>query len=200
MSHINLCAVMQERGTITLWLHRLKEGDASAFDELIPLLYDELHLIAKQRLRNERQNHTLGATALVNEVYLKFVNQKQLQLADRKEFMAIASTAMRNILVDYARSKKRVKRGGGHAKISLDEVDAFLSEREAEEVLLLDGALARLANIEERASQVVQYRFFGGLTLDETADVMGISKKSVQRSWTTAKAWLRKEVAGEISI
>ncbi|MFK7847690.1 MAG: ECF-type sigma factor [Rhodothermales bacterium] len=191
---------MQEPGTITRWLRRLQEGDTSAFDKLIPLLYDELHLIAKQRLRNERQNHTLGATALVNEVYLKFVNQKQLDLADRKEFMAIASTAMRNILVDYARTKKRVKRGGGQANIPLEDVDAFLSDREAEEVLLLDEALARLANIDERASQVVQYRFFGGLTLEETAEVMGISKRSVQRSWTTAKAWLRKEVAGEISI
>ena len=189
-------SAMEEPGTITLWLRRLQDGDASAYDELIPLLYDELHLIAQQRLRKERPNHTLGATALVNEVYLKFANQKQLALADRGEFMAIASTAMRNILVDYARTKKRVKRGGGVAKISLDDVDAFLSDKEADEVLALDGALARLADIDERAGQVVQYRFFGGLTLDETADIMGISKRSVQRSWTTAKAWLRKEVGG----
>ena len=191
---------MEEPGTITVWLRQLQAGDAAAYDKLIPMLYDELHLIAQQRLRSERPNHTLGATALVNEVYLKFINQKQLDLADRGEFMAVASTAMRNILVDYARTKKRVKRGGGQKPIPLDEVDAFLSEREADEVLILDGALARLSEIDERAGQVVQYRFFGGLTLDETAEVMGISKRSVQRSWTTAKAWLRKEVAGEISI
>ncbi len=191
---------MEEPGTITRWLRQLKEGDASAYDQLIPMLYDELHVIAQQRLRKERPNHTMGATALVNEVYLKFINQKQLDLADRGEFMAIASTAMRNILVDYARTKKRVKRGGGVSNVPLEEVEAFLSDREAEEVLVLDGALDRLAHINERASQVIQYRFFGGLTLDETADVMGISKRSVQRSWTTAKAWLRKEVAGEISV
>ena len=189
---------MKEPGTITVWLRRLHDGDASAYDELIPLLYEELHQIAQHRLRRERPNHTMGATALVNEVYLKFVNQKLLQLADRNEFMAVASQAMRNILVDYARTKNRAKRGGGKPKIPLEEVEVFLSDREAEEVLKLDEALERLAQVNERASQVVQYRFFGGLTLDETAEVLGISKRSVQRSWTTARAWLRKEISTEI--
>ena len=105
---------MEEPGTITRWLRQIKEGDASVYDQLIPMLYDELHLVAEQRLRKERPNHTLGATALVNEVYLKFVNQKQLDLKDRNEFMAIASTAMRNILVDYARTKKRAKRAAAN--------------------------------------------------------------------------------------
>ncbi len=191
---------MEEPGTITIWLRRLHEGDASAYNELIPLLYDELHRIAQQRLRRESQSLTLGATALVNEVYLKFVNQKQIDLADRGEFLAVASTAMRNILVDYARSKKRVKRGGDKVKVPLEKADVFLSDQEAEEMLKLDDALYRLSKIDERASQVVQYRFFGGLTLDETAEILGISKRSVQRSWTTAKAWLRKEVAGEVSV
>ena len=189
---------MEEPGTITRWLRQLQEGDTSAFDALIPLLYDELHLVAKQRLKRERANHTMGATALVNEVYLKFVNQQQITPADRGEFMAVASQSMRNILVDYARTKKRQKRGGDQVKVSLETVEAFLSDKEAEEVLMLDGALARLAAIDERAGQVVQYRFFGGLTLDETAEIMGISKRSVQRCWNTAKAWLRKEVVGKV--
>jgi RNA polymerase sigma factor (TIGR02999 family) len=166
----------------------------------MPLLYDELHLVARQRLRKERPGHTLGATALVNEVYLKLVNQKQLEVSDRNGFMAVASRTMRNILVDYARSRNRLKRGGGQAAIPLDEVEGFLSEREAVEVLALDAALNRLAETDERAGQVVQYRFFGGLTLEETADVMGVSKRTVQRSWTVAKAWLRKEVASELSL
>ena len=191
---------MENPGTITVWLQKIQGGDASAYEELIPLLYDELHAIASQRLRKERPNHTLGATALVNELYLKFVQQKQLTTGDRSEFMAFASTAMRNILVDYARSKKRVKRGKGYNMVSLEEVDAFLSEDEAAEVLVLDSALERLSQFDERASQVVQYRFFGGLTLEETADVMGISKRTVQRSWTIARAWLRKEVSEEINL
>ena len=191
---------MKEPGTITVWLRRLQEGDASAYDKLIPLLYDELRLVAKQRLQKERPNHTMGATALVNEVYLKFINQKLLQLSDRNEFMAVASAAMRHILVDYARARNRAKRGGGKPNIPLDEIEHFLSEREAEEVLILDEALERLTKVNERASQVIQYRFFGGLTLDETAEAMGISKRSVQRSWTTARAWLRKEITANIEI
>lgn len=191
---------MENPGTITVWLQKIQDGDASAYDELIPLLYDELHAIASQRLRKERPNHTLGATALVNELYLKFVHQNQLTTGDRTEFMAFASTAMRNILVDYARSKKRVKRGRGYNMVPLEEVDAFLSEDEAAEVLVLDSALERLSQFDERASQVVQYRFFGSLTLEETADVMGISKRTVQRSWTIARAWLRKEVSEEINL
>lgn len=189
---------MQEPGTITRWLRQLHEGDTSAFDTLIPLMYEELHLVAQQRLKRERANHTLGATALVNEVYLKFVNQQQITPADRSEFMAVASQSMRNILVDYARTKKRQKRGGDQMKVPLEAVEAFLSDKEADEVLILDGALARLAAIDERAGQVVQYRFFGGLTLGETAEIMGISKRSVQRCWNTAKAWLRKEVADTV--
>lgn len=191
---------MDEAGTITIRLRKIQEGDASAYDELIPLLYDELHAIASYRLRNERPNHTLGATALVNELYLKFIQQKQLTPGDRNEFMALASTAMRNILVDYARSKKRRKRGGDYARVSLDDVDAFLSEEEADEVLALDKAMDKLKAFDERAFQVVQYRFFGGRTLEETAELMAISKRTVQRSWTIAKAWLRNEVAGEVNL
>ena len=191
---------MDEPGTITIRLRKIQKGDASAYDELIPMLYDQLHTIAKHRLRKERPNHTLGATALVNELYLKFIQQKQLAPTDRNEFMAFASTAMRNILVDYARSKKRQKRGGDFDRVPLQVVDAFLSDEEADEVLVLDKVLDRLKAFDERAFQVVQYRFFGGMTLDETAELMGTSKRTVQRSWTIAKAWLRNEVANEINL
>ncbi len=191
---------MQEPGTVTQWLHRLHDGDESALENLIPLIYDELHFVAQQRLRHERAGHTFGATALVNEVYLKLVNSKQLNLADRGEFMALASSTMRNILVDYARKKKRIKRGGGKADVPFDKVEAFLSDRESDEVLVLDAALDKLAAGDERAGLVVQYRFFGGLSIEETADVMGISKRSVQRSWTIAKAWLRKEIAEHVIL
>lgn len=191
---------MQESGPVTLCLRRLREGDESALEAIMPMLYDELHQVARQRLRNERRGHTLGATALVNEVYLKLVNYKQLLAEDRNQFMAVASNVMRQILIDYARTRKRVKRGGGQAPVPLDEVAPFLSDQEAEEVLMLDSVLERLNLNDERAGLVVQYRFFGGLTLDETAEVMGISKRSVQRSWIVARAWLRKEMVEEIVL
>ncbi len=185
---------MEEQGTVTRWLHRLHAGDETALEALMPLLYDELRGVARQRLRRERPGHTLGATALVNEVYLRMVNQRQLAATDRNEFLAAASGIMRNILVDYARTRNRAKRGGGQQPIPLEAVEAFLSEREAHEVLELDAAIDRLMEYDERAGLVVQYRFFGGLTLDETAEVMAISKRSVQRAWTVARAWLRMEI------
>ncbi|MEZ4701027.1 MAG: ECF-type sigma factor [Rhodothermales bacterium] len=191
---------MHEPGIVTNCLRRLRQGDASALDDMMPVMYDQLHEIARMRLRRERPSHTLGATALVNEVYLKLVDHRLLDLDDRNDFMAVASRIMRNILVDYARTRNRLKRGGGQAPVPLDDVSAFLSDREAEEVLVLDAALERLRLSDERAADVVQYRFFGGLTLDETADAMGISKRSVQRVWMFARAWLRKEIAGEISL
>ena len=187
---------MHKTGTVTGWLRQLSDGDASALDKLVPLIYDELHFVAQQRINRERRNHTFGATALVNEVYLRLVNSKQLDLAGRNEFMAVASQTMRNILVDYARKKKRLKRGGGQEDVPLEKVEAFLTNEESEEVLLLDAALTTLMASNARAGTVVQHRFFGGLTLEETAEVMGLSKRSVQRSWVVAKAWLRKEIAG----
>ena len=187
-------ASMHESGTVTRLLRQVRDGDAAAMDDLIPLLYDELHEIAQQRLYKERKGHTLGATALVNELYLRLIDSKQLDLADRNEFMALASNAMRNILVDHARSRKRAKRGGGQRHVPLEKVEFFLSDDESAELIVLDEALERLMSGDERAGLVVQYRFFGGLTLDETAAVMGLSKRSVQRSWTMARAWLRKEI------
>jgi len=180
---------------VTQWLVRLRAGDAAALERLMPLLYDELRAMARVQLRRERSGHTLNPTALVNEVYLKLVQQHQIQAEHRTQFLAVASRTMRRILVDYARTKKRLKRGGGQPPVPLDDVAAFLSDREADEVLALDEALDRLAAVDERASRVVQYRFYSGLTLDETADVLGVSPKTVQRDWLTARAWLRKEIS-----
>ena len=185
-------------GQVTQWLTRLREGDDEALEHLVPLLYDELRGMARWQLRNERPGHTLNPTALVNEVYLKLVQQRQIEAGHRTQFMAVASNTMRRILVDYARTKKRLKRGGGQQPVSLDEAEPFLTDQEAGEVLALDEALERLAALNERACQVVQYRFYSGLTHDETADVLGVSAKTVQRDWLTARAWLRNEVAQEL--
>ena len=191
---------MPTSGEVTQLLHRLDRGDDDALERLMPLLYDELRMVARKQLRRERRNHTLGTTALVNEAYLKLVGQQRLNAEDRGRFFAIAATTMRRILIDYARARKRLKRGGGQTPVPLDEAEAFLTDREADEVLALDDALERLAAVNPRGSQVVQYRFFSGLTLAETAEVMDVSVKTVQRAWVAARAWLRKEVAGELRL
>ncbi len=186
--------IMLAPGQVTLWLTRLREGDEEALESLMPLLYDELRRTARQQLRYERPGHTLNPTALVNEAYLRLVQQKQIDAGHRTQFLAIASRTMRRILVDYARAKKRLKRGSGQQPVSLDEAEAFLTDQEADEVLALDEALERLAAVNERAGQVVQFRFYSGLSIEETAAVLGVSIKTVQRDWFTARAWLRKEI------
>ncbi len=191
---------MPAPGQVTQWLTRLRDGDEAALEGLMPLLYDELRAMARQQLRNERPGHTLNPTALVNEVYLKLVQQRQIQAAHRTQFLAVASRTMRRILVDYARTKKRFKRGSGQKPIPLEEVGPFLTNEEADEVLALDEVLDRLAEMNERASQVVQYRFYSGLTLEETAEVLDVSAKTVQRDWLVARAWLRKEVAADLGL
>lgn len=189
---------MPEVGQITQWLRRLHDGDGDALEQLMPLLYDELRQIARKQLRAERPGHTLSTTGLVNEAYLRLVDQRQLRAEDRPQFFAIAATTMRRILVDYARTRKRLKRGGGQHPVPLEEAEQFLTDAEADEVLALDAALDRLAALEPRAVQVVQCRFYSGLTLEETARVLDVSVKTVQRDWIAARAWLRKEIAHEI--
>ncbi len=179
-------------------LERLRDGDQSALDRLLPMLYQELRGIAKYQLRGERSDHTLSATALVHEAYLKLRKQRQIGAEDRVQFLSIAGNTMRRVLVDSARSRKRHKRGGGEAAIPLQEIEAFLSEEEADEVLALDDALKRLASANERGAQVVEHRFFGGLTIEETASFLGLSIKTVQRDWIAARAWLRKEVRRDL--
>lgn len=191
---------MSSPGEVTQLLRRLEAGNDDALERLMPLLYDELRMVARKQLRNERPDHTLSTTGLVNEAYLKLVDQRRLRAEDRTQFFAIAATTMRRILVDYARARKRIKRGGGQQPIPLDEAKHFLSDAEAEEVLALDEALDRLEEVNPRGSKVVNMRFFSGLTLQETADALGFSVKTVQRAWTAARAWLRKEVAHDLDL
>ena len=185
---------MVEPGEVTLWLARLREGSAEALDRLVPLLYDDLRRLARQRLRSEREGHTLDTAALVNEAYLRLVDQRLITARDRSEFFAAASRTMRRVLVDYARARKREKRGGGVSPVPLEAVEEFLTERAADETLALDEALERLEAAQPRAARVVELRFFGGLTLDEAASLLGVSAKTVQRDGDAAMAWLRKEV------
>jgi RNA polymerase sigma-70 factor, ECF subfamily len=183
-------------GQVTRCLAEWRAGDLHAVERLVPLLYDELRELARRQLRRESVAHTLSATALVHEVYLRLLRQRQLAAVDRDGFLAIAGATMRRVLVDHARARLRQKRGGRHRPQSLDAGDepALLTPVEMEEVLAIDTALDRLRRLDERAVQVVECRVFGGLTLDETARVLDLSTRSVQRSWTTARAWLRKEL------
>lgn len=161
------------------------------------LLYDELRLLARQRLRDERSEHTLDTTALVHEAYLRLFQQQALDARTRADFFAIASNTMRRVLVDYARARRRQKRGGGQPMVPLDEVAPFLTDRAAEEALGIDDALERLRAMEPRAVKVVEMHFFGGLTLAEIAGLLDLSEKTVQRDWQAARAWLRKEIRAD---
>lgn len=190
---------MKTTGEVTRLLGRLRDGDEEALERLMPLVYDELRRIARQRMRGERREHTLGPTALVHEAYLRLLESESIQAEDRSQFFAVASETMRRVLVDYARARKALKRGEGKAKVPLEEAEAFLTERQADEMLSLEEALGRLAGFDKRAARVVQYRFFGGLTLEETGEVLGVSPKTVQRDWLAARAWLRNEVAQDLT-
>lgn len=190
---------------VTRWLHRLRGGEPGALDRLVPLLYDEIRRVASGRMRGERDDHTLGTTALVHETYLRLLGQRRIAAADRDGFLAAASKTMRRVLVDHARGRRRLKRGGEHEPVRLDALpegaaEPFLADDEAEELLLLDDALERLARIHPRGARVIEHRFFGGLNLDQTASLLGVSAKTVRRDWLTARAWLRKEVFRELMV
>lgn len=181
-------------GSITQLLARLREGEADALDRLIPLVYDELRSLARAQLRREGTGHTLGPTALVHEAYLRLIQREQLGPADRHHFFAIAAQTMRRVLIDHARGRNRKKRGAGQPLHSIDDVTAFLVDDAVDELTTIDEALERLADASPRAARVVECRFFAGLTLQETADALDISLKTVQRDWLLARAWLQKEV------
>ncbi|MEZ4417710.1 MAG: ECF-type sigma factor [Gemmatimonadota bacterium] len=184
-------------GELTHWLSRLKSGETDALDQLLPRVYDELRSLAKAQLRKEDTGHTLGATALVHEAYLRLADRHQLDPQDRHHFFAIAAQAMRRVLIDHARTRKRKKRGSGKVALSLEHAGALLADDGAEELLALDRALDRLAAANPRAAQVVERRFFAGLTLEETATSLGVSLKTVQRDWLLARAWLQNEIGVE---
>ncbi len=186
-------------GPITRALADLRSGADGALERLVPLLYDDLRRLAHQRLRSERDGHTLDTTALVHEAYLRLSSQRQLSAGDRGEFFAAASNTMRRILVDYARSRGRDKRGAGIAHVPIDEVQPFLSVRAADETIALDQALSRLDAAHPRAARVFEQRLFGGLSLDEIAEALGVSTKTVSRDWEAARSWLRKEVGRDLA-
>jgi RNA polymerase sigma factor (TIGR02999 family) len=188
--------IMKDSGTITSILHEAREGRMDAADRLFPLLYEELHRLARHQLRGQPRDRTLNATALVNEAYLRMVDQSQAEWADRAHFFAYASRAMRNILVDYARRRASLKRGGDLQHVSLEEGDIPL-EAQADMLVALDDALTRLASLSERLSRTVEHRFFGGMTEQETAEALGVSDRTVRRDWIKAKAWLYAELSGQ---
>ena len=183
-------------GSLTHWLARWRAGDRSALESLVPVVYNELRQVARRQLSRESPDHTLTPTALVHEAYLRLLRQHHVQITDRDGLLAIAGVTMRRVLVDHARSRTRQKRGGAARPVPLEWGDEppLLDDVQAEEVLAIDVALDRLGVLDDRARRVVECRVFAGLTLQETADALGISSKSVQRTWTAARAWLRKEI------
>ncbi len=185
---------------ITRLLGQVGEGQGDAAEQLLPLVYEELQDIARRQLRSERSDHTLNTTALVHEAWITLADQNRTSWQNRLHFYGVASTAMRRILINYAHARNAQKRGGGAPHIPLDEVAAVLGERDAEELIALDEALVRLADFNPRGAEVVTQRFFGGLTHDEIAELMGTSTVTVRRSWSVAKSWLRKELRGSLDF
>jgi RNA polymerase sigma factor (TIGR02999 family) len=170
-------------------------GEPDAFDALVPLVYDELRRQATRYMKRERLEHTLQATALVNEAYLRLIDVQKVQWQNRAHFFAMAARLMRRILVDAARARGYQKRGGGAAMLSLDEA-LIVPTEPGEDFVALDAALVALAAVDARKSQVVEMRFFGGLTLDETAEALHVSRDTVKRDWKIARLWLLRELSG----
>jgi RNA polymerase sigma factor (TIGR02999 family) len=174
------------------------DGNRDALDALVPRVYDELHRQAHRYLRGERANHTLQTSALINEAYLRLAGQRDVQWQNRTHFFGIAASIMRRILVDYARTQQRAKRGGNEANLPLDMALSIVAEMTNEQtkidLILLNDALDKLTEIDERQARIVELRYFSGLTVEETAQVLEISEMTVKRDWNVAKAWLRREM------
>ena len=188
--------MMKEAENITDLLVSYGRGDKESLDKLMPVVYDELRRQAARYLRREQPGHTLQTTALIHEAYVRLVDQRNVQWQNRAHFFGIAAQMMRRILVDHARTKKRVKRGGSDIKVSLNDATVAVKGQDLD-VVALDEALSRLAKIDEQQSRVVELRFFSGLTVEETATVMEISPATVKRDWSMAKAWLHRELSGD---
>jgi len=181
---------------ITQLLAQWREGNQSALDELYPLVYDELHRLARRYMSRERKGHTLQTTALINEAYVRLVDQKNVAWANRSHFFAISAQIMRRILIDHARRHQYAKRGGGAQQVSLDEAATVVMPDQSGELLRLDEALKSLAEMDPRRSQVVELRYFGGLNNEEIAGVLQISENTVTRDWNMARAWLYQQLTG----
>jgi RNA polymerase sigma factor (TIGR02999 family) len=194
----------QEPGEVTRLLKRWTEGDASAIDALWPLVHEDLRRLARRQLASERGDHTLQRTALVNEAFIRLSGQRSVEWLNREQFLSLAAKIMRRVLVDYARKRGAVRRGDGAAHVSLHDTQAAFEVDEVQasadfdddrvDVVAIDSALLRLEGIDATQSHIVELRYFGGLTLEQTADVVGISLASVKREWTMARAWLRREL------
>jgi RNA polymerase sigma-70 factor, ECF subfamily len=181
-------------GPVTLLLAQVREGDQEAVNQLVPLVYDELRRMAGAYMQRERPGHTLQATALVNEAYVRLTGDRNPQWQNRAHFFAIAAHTMRQVLLEYARRRHAGKRGGADArKVDLTP-ELFLSDCKLEQVLAIDEVLTRLSEMDPQQGRIVELRFFGGLNVDETAEAMGISERTVKREWRLAKAWLDREL------
>lgn len=183
------------RAEVTALLRAWSEGDPSAQDQLWPIVYDELNRLARRQMKRERANHTLQTGALVNEAYMRLVGWKRAQWKNRKQFLGMCARIMRQVLVDHARTRGYQRRGGDYALESLDE-SLVAAPIKSEEVIALDDALRRLAGMLPRKSEVVELRFFAGLSVEETAEVLGVSRLTVIRDWNFARAWLLAEMSG----
>ncbi|PWT95067.1 MAG: RNA polymerase subunit sigma-70 [Blastocatellia bacterium] len=178
---------------LTAW----SSGDQTARDRLIPLVYEELHRLAHRYMKRESPGHTLQTSALVNEAFVKLVDQRDVRWRNRAHFFGIAAQLMRRILVDHARGRQTAKRGGGVHAISFDD-GLYVSEKRSAEVVAIHEALEQLTKFDQRKGQIVELRFFGGLSIDETAEVLGVSPGTVMRDWTLAKAWLHREISPQV--
>ncbi len=189
---------MPSQGDVTRLLVAWSNGNQEAVDQLMPLVYDELHRLAEKHMRQERADHTLQPTALVHEAYVRLVGQKRVAWKNRAQFFAIAAHLMRRILVDYARSRRYAKRQGSERKISLDEA-SLPSQGRTSDLIALDDALKGLTNLDARKGRVIELRIFGGLTIEESAAVLGVSNTTVINDFRSARAWLYRELSQEES-
>jgi RNA polymerase sigma-70 factor, ECF subfamily len=178
---------------VTQLLFDWGNGDQAALDKLVPIVYEELRRMAGRYMRRQNPDHTLQTSALVNEAYLRLIDQKNVQWQNRAHFFGIAAQLMRRVLIDHVRSHHYAKRGGDAVKVSLDEA-AIMDQSRSPDLIALDDALNSLAAIDPQQSRIVELRFFGGLTIEETAEVLGISHATVERDWSVARAWLRREM------
>lgn len=185
----------KDSGEITVLLRRVVSGDASAADALMPLVYDELRQIARGKMAGERADHTLQPTALVHEAYFRLVEQTRVEWRDRAHFFGVAAAAMRRVLVDHARARLAVKRGDGAVVVSLDALEPAAADAKFEEVLFVHDAIDRLEALDSKQAKVVEMHYFGGLTMQEVADALGVSRRTVHRDWAMAKSWLQREAS-----
>ncbi|MGD8426005.1 MAG: sigma-70 family RNA polymerase sigma factor [Balneolaceae bacterium] len=191
---------MESQSDVTQLLRRLKKGEDGIYDKIYPLIYDELRQLANAHMNRQSDDHTLSRTELVHEAYLKMIDQTSIDASDRSHFLAIASRCMRQILVDYARKKHAKKRGGKQRDLTYIDGLFKNQDKKAEELIDINDALERLEKLNKRLSKVIEMRFFGEMTIEETAEALGISESTVKRDWLKARGWLYKELKGRFEI